>query len=182
MWYVGIMATADMPVTLSGTRDEPVDPLRLTLDQALARFTAQYLPGRNLAARTRTGYGADLRQALAYIQEDLGVTRVTDVTRGHLERYLAELDRQGLKGSTRRRKATSLRIFFRSSTRKAMSSPPLPSSSCPRDGARSAPVPDRGRVPAPAGRGPASPAGPGDTRTLSPDRDPPQRARQPAGQ
>ncbi len=32
---------------------------------------------------------------------------------GHLETYLASLDRRGLKGSTRRRKATSVRVFFR---------------------------------------------------------------------
>ena len=51
------------------TCDDVVDPLHLTLDQALARFAAQYLPGRNLAARTRVEYLADLTQALSYIEE-----------------------------------------------------------------------------------------------------------------
>ena len=93
--------------------DEAVNPLALTLGQGLDRFATQYLPGRNLAARTRTEYVADLQDALTYIKEAGGVARVTEVTRGHLERYLAHLDQRGLKGSTRRRKATSLRVFFR---------------------------------------------------------------------
>jgi integrase/recombinase XerD len=93
--------------------DETIDPLHLTLQQGLDRFATQYLPGRNLAARTRTEYLADLRQAHAYMKEELGVGHVTAVTRSHLERYLASLDQHGLKGSTRRRKATSLRVFFR---------------------------------------------------------------------
>lgn len=93
--------------------DEAVNPLDLTLGQGLERFATQYLPGRNLASRTRTEYLADLGQALTYLEEVLGVSRVTHVTRGHLERYLAHLDQRGLKGSTRRRKATSLRVFFR---------------------------------------------------------------------
>lgn len=107
------MASTDELTTLADTGDEPVDPLHLTLTQGLARFREQYLPGRNLAARTRTEYLADLEDALTFLKEGHGVLRVTAVTRGHLERYLAELDRRGLKGSTRRRKATSLRIFFR---------------------------------------------------------------------
>lgn len=92
--------------------EQALDPLHLTLAQALARFAAQYLPGRNLAARTRTEYIADLQDAITFL-ENQPVTHITAITRGHLERYLASLDRRGLKGSTRRRKATSLRVFFR---------------------------------------------------------------------
>ncbi len=102
--------TDDLKTTDTGAA--PVDPLHLTLEEALARFTAQYLPGRNLAPRSRAEYVADLQEAIAFLQ-DAGVRHVTTVTRGHLERFLAALDHRGLKGSTRRRKATSLRVFFR---------------------------------------------------------------------
>lgn len=112
MCYVGTRPMTDDLETTIDPGDEPVDPLHLTLDQALTRFAEQYLPGRNLAARTRSEYGADLHEAITVLQ-DTGLTHVTAVTRGHLERYLAALDRRGLKGSTRRRKATSLRVFFR---------------------------------------------------------------------
>lgn len=95
----------------SAQSEAVVDPLALTLGQGLDRFATQYLPGRNLASRTE--YVADLHQALTYLEDELGVSRVTQIARSHLERYLAYLDQRGLKGSTRRRKATSLRVFFR---------------------------------------------------------------------
>ena len=90
----------------------PENPLDLTLDQGLGRFAARYLTGRNLAGRTRVEYLADLRDAVAFLR-DRGVERAAMVETGHLEGYLADLDRRGLKGTTRRRKATSLRVFFR---------------------------------------------------------------------
>ncbi len=88
------------PTTDAGAA--PVNPVQLTLEEALVRFTGQYLPGRNLAARTRAEYVADLHEAITFLQE-AGLKHVTAVTRGHLERFLAALDRRGLKGSTRRR-------------------------------------------------------------------------------
>src|SRR3712207_2894767 len=92
--------------------DNRVDPLHLTLDQAVEHFAETYLTGRNLAARTRVEYLADLKDAIAFLR-DKGIEHVTDVLPVHLDRYLAHLDGRALKGSTRRRKATSLRVFFR---------------------------------------------------------------------
>ena len=100
-------------MTMKSTATAPENPLDLTLDQALARFAARYLTGRNLAERTRVEYLADLRDAVAFLRDGCDVTRAAAVEPGHLEGYLSELDRRGLKGSTRRRKATSLRVFFR---------------------------------------------------------------------
>jgi integrase/recombinase XerD len=90
----------------------PVDPADLTVGQAVGRFADVHLAGRNLAPRTRVEYLADLRDFAAFLLEK-GVDRVAVVEPGHLAAYLADLDRRGLKGSTRRRKATTLRVFFR---------------------------------------------------------------------
>src|SRR5215213_7311059 len=90
----------------------PIDPTDLTLDQATERFERVHLAGRNLAATTRVEYLADLRDFTAYLKEN-GIERVTVVAPAHLAGFLAALDRRKLKGSTRQRKATTLRIFFR---------------------------------------------------------------------
>src|SRR5215207_3092961 len=89
-----------------------VDPTNLTLDQAAERFERVHLAGRNLAATTRVEYLADLRDFTAFLKGS-GIERVTVVAPAHLAGFLAELDRRKLKGSTRQRKATTLRIFFR---------------------------------------------------------------------
>ncbi len=89
----------------SGSHEDP-------LEQALGRFARSYLAGRNLARRTRVEYLADLHDAIAFLLKR-NVTRTNRVSQGDLEAYLAELDHRGLKGSSRRRKATSLRVFFR---------------------------------------------------------------------
>src|SRR5690349_18153981 len=88
------------------------NPLDLTFDQAIARFAEGYMQGGIRAARTRVEYLADLTEAAGFLAE-LGISQVAAVTTELLERYLASLDRRGLKGSTRRRKAVSLRVFFR---------------------------------------------------------------------
>src|SRR5215211_3337536 len=89
-----------------------VDPTDLTLEQAAERFERVHLAGRNLAATTRVEYLADLRDFTAFLKGN-SIERVTDVVPAHLSGFLAELDRRRLKGSTRQRKATTLRIFFR---------------------------------------------------------------------
>jgi site-specific recombinase XerD len=87
-------------------------PPPLTLDEALAQYRGQYLTSRNLAERTRVHYSGDLTDLLRYVQERCRLTRVDQVQRRHLEGYLAELDRRGLKGSSRRRKVAAIRSFF----------------------------------------------------------------------
>src|SRR5215211_3262348 len=100
------------PKTVPSTDSARVDPTDLTLDQAAERFEFVHLAGRNLAATTRVEYLADLRDFAAFLKGS-GVDRVTAVAPAHLAGFLAELDRRKLKGSTRQRKATTLRIFFR---------------------------------------------------------------------
>src|SRR5216683_4284483 len=80
--------------------------------QALLRYETEHVPARNLAARTRSEYHADLCQAIEFLGGELGLSDVAAVERGHLEAFLAELDRRGLSGSSRRRKLASLRSFF----------------------------------------------------------------------
>src|SRR5215216_1667710 len=100
------------PKTVPPTDAERVDPTNLTLDQAAERFERVHLAGRNLAVTTRVEYVADLRDFTAFLQGN-GIERVTVVAPAHLSGFLPELDRRKLKGSTRQRKATTLRIFFR---------------------------------------------------------------------
>ena len=83
-----------------------------TLAQAVALFETVGMPARNLAARTRREYTHDLHDLLAYLEQH-GTTRLETVSLRDLEGYLAELDRRGLKGSSRNRKTHTLKTFFK---------------------------------------------------------------------
>jgi integrase/recombinase XerC len=83
-----------------------------TLADALALYEASFLAARNFAHATRVKYTSDLTDLIRFLTEELGLTRPEHVERRHLERYLAELDRRHLKGSSRRRKVSSIRSFF----------------------------------------------------------------------
>src|SRR5690242_321791 len=85
-------------------------PLRLA--DALRLYEATFLASRNFAPLTRTKYLGDLADLIRFLTEELELTQVDQVDRRHLERYLAELDRRQLKGSSRRRKVASIRSFF----------------------------------------------------------------------
>jgi site-specific recombinase XerD len=82
------------------------------LTAAWAEYQAIFLPLRNLAQRTRREYRTDLAQLTAFLQRTCKLSTVDQVDRKHLEAYLAELDRRGLAGSTRRRKVATTRSFF----------------------------------------------------------------------
>src|SRR4051812_21297221 len=84
---------------------------KLCLDEALRTYEEVHLASRNFAPRTRREYLTDLRQLCEYLGR-LGVKRVDRVALLHLEGFLAELDRQHLTGSTRRRKLAALRSLF----------------------------------------------------------------------
>ena len=90
----------------------PVKDQQLSLPDALAHYQEQYLASRNFASLTRTKYLSDLSDLLRFLSEQLQLTSVHQVERRHLERYLAELDKRQLKGSSRRRKVSSIRSFF----------------------------------------------------------------------
>jgi site-specific recombinase XerD len=83
----------------------------ITLREAFEEYKNIYLPARNLAERTREEYTNDLVDLVEFL-EKAGIKRVGDVGLIHLERYLAELDRRGYAGSTRKRKTAVIRSLF----------------------------------------------------------------------
>lgn len=85
--------------------------LTLQLQEALGDYQAIYLSSRNLAERTRREYVTDIVDLVRFLGVG-GVGSPQDVTINHLQEYLAELDKRGLKGSTRRRKVFAIRSLF----------------------------------------------------------------------
>jgi site-specific recombinase XerD len=83
-----------------------------SLTEALALYETEYLAARNLAFRSRREYLNDLKDLLVFLTGGQLITDPTLVTKRHLESYLAELDRRGFAGATRRRKVSSIRSFF----------------------------------------------------------------------
>ena len=83
----------------------------ITLRQALDEYEKIYMASRNFAQRTRVEYLNDLEDLMKFL-EQLGIKEVRDIRLPHLERYLAELDRRGIAGSTRKRKVVSIRSFL----------------------------------------------------------------------
>ena len=69
------------------------------------------MPPRNLAPRTRSEYAHDFADLIAFLGRN-DVHNAGQVSRNHLEHYLAELDRRGQTGTTRRRKASSIKSFL----------------------------------------------------------------------
>jgi site-specific recombinase XerD len=89
------------------------NPIRfLPFAEALALYRAQFLAARNLAERTRREYLWDLTRLVAFLTDTCQLATVDQVERKHLEGYLAELDRRGWKGSSRRRSIASIRSLF----------------------------------------------------------------------
>ena len=82
------------------------------LPDALEDYAAIHMASRNMAQRTRVEYRRDLTDLIQFLDGDCHLSHPASVERSHLERYLAELDRRGLSGASRRRKAASMRSFF----------------------------------------------------------------------
>lgn len=82
------------------------------LSDALEDYAATHMAARNMAPRTRVEYRRDISDLLGFLEQDCHLGDPASVERSHLERYLAELDRRGLSGASRRRKAASIRSFF----------------------------------------------------------------------
>lgn len=83
----------------------------LTLREALEAYQTVYMPSRNLAERTRLEYMNDLEDLVEFL-EKLGLKRISQVDRRHLEAYQAELHRRGYAASTRRRRTSCIRSLF----------------------------------------------------------------------
>lgn len=87
------------------------DELSPAFSHILDEYKHGYMAARNLAERSRVDYETDLVQFLAFLQR-LYIHDVVEIEAKHVTAYLAELDRQKLKGSSRRRKLTVIRTFF----------------------------------------------------------------------
>ena len=83
-----------------------------SLADALVLYETEFLAARNLAVRSRREYLNDLKDLLVYLTNISGVSDPGQVSRRHLDGYLADLDRRGYSGATRRRKVASIRSFF----------------------------------------------------------------------
>ena len=83
-----------------------------TLDQALEQYQLLYLDAGVLAFRTRREYRNDLTSVIAFLTDQCGLSSPTQVTRVHLEAYLAHLDAHGYSGAARRRQFASIRSLF----------------------------------------------------------------------
>src|SRR5689334_16032291 len=83
----------------------------ITLRQALDEFQTVYLASRNFAPRSREEYINDLEDLVSFLKKS-GFSRVGELGISQVDRYLAELDQRGLAGSTRKRKAVSVRAFL----------------------------------------------------------------------
>lgn len=83
-----------------------------TLRKALDDYKNVYMPYRNFAERTRVEYLNDLEDLIGYLEKS-GNRRVGDLKLGFIERYLAELERRGFAGATRKRKTVTIRSFLK---------------------------------------------------------------------
>src|SRR5687767_14043337 len=83
----------------------------LTLERALELFETVCMASRNLAARTRVEYEADVEQLVRFLKWQ-GVEKPEQVGLNHLQAFLADLDARGLSGITLRRKVASVRALF----------------------------------------------------------------------
>jgi site-specific recombinase XerD len=82
------------------------------LADALQDYRETYMAFRNLAPRTRVEYGRDLNDVVKFLIDSCHLGDPRSVELKHLEHYLAELDRRGLSGASRRRKTAAIRSFF----------------------------------------------------------------------
>ena len=81
------------------------------LYEGLHEFTAVSMPARNLSPRTRTEYANDIKDLIAFLVSK-GIEAWPQVGLTDLNKYMAELDRRGLKPSSRNRKAYAIKTFF----------------------------------------------------------------------
>lgn len=86
-------------------------PPSISLHNGLVGFTTVYMPARNLSSRTREEYSRDIRDLVRFL-ENRGYSQWGQVGLTDLNTFMADLDRQGLKASSRNRKAYSIKTFF----------------------------------------------------------------------
>src|SRR5260370_42574212 len=83
-----------------------------TFQQTIISFLRE-LEGGNKSTLTLTAYKTDLLQFFNWLSEnDMTVTITGQVTRGHVNEYLAFLSSQRRSGFTRARKLATIKNFF----------------------------------------------------------------------
>ena len=82
-----------------------------TLGEALKLYELIYMPSRNFAPKTRLDYHNDLEDLVAFLEEG-SLRRLNQLSLRDLEAYLAELDRRGYAGASRKRKTYAIKSFF----------------------------------------------------------------------
>jgi len=85
----------------------------ISLDKSLKEYNEIFLSYRNYSFRTRKEYINDISDLIKFLKENYKIKNVDNVKKDHLQYYFAYLDKKGLKGVTRRRKAYSIKSFFR---------------------------------------------------------------------
>ncbi len=85
----------------------------ISLDESLKEYNDIFLSYRNFALRTRREYLNDISDLIKFLKKTYKIRNVDNVEKDHLQHYFAYLDKKGLKGVTRRRKAYSIKSFFR---------------------------------------------------------------------
>jgi len=98
-------ATTELFTVASGGRKQ------LSLLAGLVEFETVYMPARDLASRTRGEYKRDILGLVEFL-ETRGIGYWYEVGLPDLQAYLADLDRQKAKPSTRKRKTYSIKAFF----------------------------------------------------------------------
>lgn len=83
----------------------------MSLQAGLVEFETVYMPARDLASRTREEYKRDILGLVEFL-EARGIGYWHEVGLSDLQSYLADLDRQKAKPSTRKRKTYSIKAFF----------------------------------------------------------------------
>ena len=83
-----------------------------TFEQYVSAFLRE-LEGGNKSTLTLTAYKTDLLQFFTWLSEnDVTVTNPSQVTRNHVNEYLAFLSLQGRSGVTRAQKLAAIKSFF----------------------------------------------------------------------
>jgi site-specific recombinase XerD len=84
----------------------------ITLKKALDDYQSVYMAYRNFAERTREEYINDLEDLIEFLEKN-GVNKVGRLGLAQVERYLAELEKRGFVGATRKRKTVAIRSFLK---------------------------------------------------------------------
>ena len=90
-----------------GLAAQPPESLR----EALQLYELVYMPSRSFAAKTRLDYHNDLKDLIAFLEKG-GRQRLIQISLHDLEAYLAELDRKGYAGASRKRKTYATKSLF----------------------------------------------------------------------